>query len=125
MAQKQIAPTTTMIRTPIRTEMIAMSDPWTLPLPGEHPEAPAGRQGQVALVSLVETTNFGAPAGWLAPSVIDQRADKLPQRLVFRAVCTVSEEFTDNVLVRVRALSSSRTIGAVLKSARSYSMTQD
>ena len=33
-------------------EMIAMSYPWTLPLPGEHPEAPAGRQGQVALVSL-------------------------------------------------------------------------
>jgi hypothetical protein len=48
MAQKQIAPTTTMIRTPIRSEMIAMSLSSDLLLPGEHPEAPAGRQGQVA-----------------------------------------------------------------------------
>jgi hypothetical protein len=109
MAQKQIAPTTTMIRTPIRTEMIAMSYPWTLPLPGQHPEAAAGRQAQAALVSL-NCDYSGAPAGWLVPSVIDQRADKLQQRLVFWAFGTFSEEFTD---IRVGDLSARANVWLV------------
>ena len=44
------------------------------------------------------------------PSVIEQRADKLQQRLVFWAVCTVSEEFTD---IRVGDLSARANVWLV------------
>jgi hypothetical protein len=47
MAQKQMAPTTTIIRTPIRTEII-MSFPLASPLTGQHPQAGPLRQGHVA-----------------------------------------------------------------------------
>jgi hypothetical protein len=85
MAQKQIAPTTTMIRTPIRTDRHHLS--LDLLLPGEQARG-TGRTSRSSRASFVE---------------LRLQIPELPLAGSCHQSCTVSEEFAD---IRVGDLSA-------------------